>query len=461
LEISIIDKKEKGMGKNILYIAFYYPPVSGDNTPGVHRTVRLLRYLKAAESHVLTVRLSCYPDYMDLDSKISLPVKDEIIHRSGTLNLFNVFLKIRFLFRNFLSRFKINRESKHFNEDGRNLIGDKSKGLGQRIKDFLSDFINYPDPASPWLIPAIYHGVKIIRKHQIDIIIATGMPWTSLIISYFLKLFTGKQLVVDFRDPWVDNPFHDKWLFEKYLDRMWEAMVIHKADLVIANTGALREEMVKRHKILKNKIMVLPNGYDVSDFRNIPEISPPKDKLIVTHAGALYLKRDPASFLKAIEVIKRQHSGSSPFIQFYQIGLINLHYDFQEYCRNKGIIEYVIHPGQMDHKDCLGYLAMSDVLLLIQPSTKTQIPSKLYEYIYLDKPIIAITEKDGALARLIAEYNFGAVFRPDEYEKIAEFLQILAEKKKKNGNITVKYSHKKIFDARYSISKFEDRLNDM
>jgi glycosyltransferase involved in cell wall biosynthesis len=450
--------------KKILFIAYLYPPVAGTGLPGVQRMVRFMRYLNRAEKYVLTLRTDQYPEFFSLDNKTPLPINHETIIRTGTADLFRVLLKGKNFFRSLLKRDKIsdlpNADSSLY------ALPDKKSDTVQtnrftHIKDMISDLLRFPDYAYSWIVPAVYEGIKAVRKYRIEMIVATGMPWSSLIIAYLIKVFTEKKLIVDFRDPWVGNPYLEKNRGRKFLEKIFESLVVHKADLIIANTDSLKEQMDARYPEMKTRIMVLPNGYDAEDFKDIPEIRLPQEKFVISHAGFLYLKRDPVTLLKAMEIIKEKYPEFSSMIQFHHIGNINLDYDVEKYCRNKGIRENVILASQMDHKKCLGYLAASDVLLIIQPGTKSQIPSKLYEYIYLDKPVLAITEKDSALGRILAGYGFGEAFEPDEHEKIAAFLCNLAESKRKKEMIRPSYYYKEKFDARHIISEFEQRLNDL
>jgi len=446
------------MNKNILFIAYFYPPVTGTGIAGSQRILRFLRYLKTEESHILTINSEKYPEHIQVNKKIHHHLKNVKVHRSGVFDIFKILLKARFLLNKVLG---INKNiGKCHSENTRNDM-NLGKNDYHSYKDMITDLITYPDFGYPWLVPGIFRGIKIIRKYKIDIIFTTGMPWTSLIIGYFLKLLTDKKLIVDFRDPWVGNPYIDKGKLKGYLDSKSESLIVHKADLVIANTEALKKEMEKRYSDIKSKIMVLPNGYDINDFKDIPEIKLPKDRLVISHAGYLYSQRDPMSLLMAIESMTKDNPKHASIIQFNQIGIIKLNYDLEEYCQQKGLKENVKTYKQMDHKTCLGYMAASDVLLLIQPGTKTQIPSKLYEYIYLEKPILAITEKNSALGQLLVKYGFGDVFDPNEYKQIASFLYKMADQKVKKGTTKAEYPQKRFFDARYISSEFENRLQDL
>ena len=256
-----------------------------------------------------------------MDSSIKLPVCNEKIHRSIGIAPFDFVLKVRAGIVNIFNLSKKNKK-KHDTKSTVENGAKQKKGFLKNLKDLISLVLCFPDFARPWLFPAIIQGIKIIRKHKIDVIFSTGMPWTSLIIGYFLKTFTGKKLVIDFRDPWVDNPFIKKGKLEKFLDRKWESLVVKKADLIIANTNALKQEMENRYRRFKEKITIVPNGYDIIDFQNIPKTKLPEDKFFICHAGFLYLKRDPISVLKALEILKRDHPDIASIVRFLQIGKI-------------------------------------------------------------------------------------------------------------------------------------------
>ena len=201
------------LDKNILFVAYFYPPVSSGGIPAIQRAIRFIRYLNISSFHVLTVKPNCYPTYLGLDSKIQLPVKNEIIHRTGTIDLNNFLLKIRSSIAK--SPKAVMKNEPNYGQKETNSKDVKRVSFNTKVKEIISKILNYPDFACPWLIPAVYKGLKVIQKHKIDFIFSTGQPWTSLIIGYALKLITGKKLIVDFRDPWVGNPYIEKGKIER------------------------------------------------------------------------------------------------------------------------------------------------------------------------------------------------------------------------------------------------------
>lgn len=331
----------------------------------------------------------------------------------------------------------------------------------QKIKDTISYVLTFPDFASPWLIPALFKGLTIIRKHKIDIIFATGMPWTSLIIGYFLKIITRKKLIIDFRDPWVNNPFIEKMKFQKSMDRRWEKRIVKKADLIIANTNLLKQDLISRYLHLKDKIIHLPNGFDESDFSSIRIENNNSDSFIMTHAGFLYGRRDPMPLFEAIRYLQNINPRIASKIKFQQIGDINLNYNLVDMIQAKALEKNIVLIDQLEYQQSLSALAQSDVLLIFQQGTKNQIPSKFYEYIYLDKPIISIAEKESELSQQILQNGFGSVFEDEDVAAIADHIIQLYQLKIDGKLANFKYPNKEKFNIKNITSILQQEIEDL
>jgi glycosyltransferase involved in cell wall biosynthesis len=448
------------MRKKVLFISYFYPPVGGLGLPGAQRTIKFLRYLNSIEPYVLTLKTDRYPSGFTFDNNAGLPVNNEQIFRTGDINIFKFILNLRGHLRKLLPSKGFKEETERKNKFFLTDQVQATTGF-QKFKDIISSALVYPDQASPWLVPAIFQGYKIIKQKRIDIIFATGMPWTSLIVGFILKKMTGAKFIADFRDPWVNNPFiQNKFRFERFFDSRLESSIVKSADIAIANTDSLRQEMEERYPRQKNKIVTLPNGYDPFDFKDIPIYPITNGKFIISHAGFLYSKRDPMPLLNAMEIIKNEHPELISLIEFYQIGGVNLSYDIIKECRKKGINENLKLIGQLTHKNCLGYLQSSDALLLLQPDTKTQIPSKLYEYIYLNKPILTITGSGSAVEQLIQTHNFGKVFNPQEEGAISEYILTMLQNKFQKAAMPDSHENSLNFDIR-NISKNLEKIIEL
>jgi len=403
---------------NALYLAYFLPYRSGTGVPGAKRVERMVRYLPFAKHHILGV------DHGDPAPDVGRLPQNVEITTARESRYFDAIAAIKRKLTG--ARARPDQEAQQGGGTASPGDGTVKEGRWAVIKDNCSAMLTYPDFAYGWLGPAVRRGMRICRREKIDVVFATGMPWTALIVGMVLKRLLRVRLIVDFRDPWVDNPFIEKPASQHCMDRFWEARVVAAADLVVLNTETLLSAFKQRYPRYAEKMLCVPNGYDPQDFAGIrpKRVESSEHEFQIVHTGFLYLKRDPLPVLHALAKVRDKGLGNH--VRFVHVGKLWLSYDVDEVCRRLGVDGLVRWKGEVSYEEALGYMAGADALLLIQQGTTTQVPSKFYEYVFFKKPIIAITEANGALADRIRSYPLGWVFTELEVDAIAECVVALA-----------------------------------
>ena len=96
---------------------------------------------------------------------------------------------------------------------------------------------------------------------------------------------------------------------------------------------------------------------------------------------------------------------------------------------------HVSYIGYVPHATSLQYLAESDVLFLCQipvyESASTKLSGKLFEYLYMRKPILALT-LPGLTTDILSRSGLGIVVAPDDRPGIKGALQHLYRQHKVN-----------------------------
>ena len=203
----------------LLVVSYFYPPIGGAGLPGSQRAVKFVRYLPFRRMSVLTVVPEALQQVGGASFIVPLPINGEVIVRAKSYNAFGFLLKFRQIFRAIIFRpttnstsevSKIVTSSQRINQSG-------TKSWAVWVKDCIYELCHFPDGASGWLIPGILAGRKLLKGDKPDIIFASGMPWTALLVAYGLHIGSGIPYVADFRDPWVGNPFHPArgWVLDK------------------------------------------------------------------------------------------------------------------------------------------------------------------------------------------------------------------------------------------------------
>jgi glycosyltransferase involved in cell wall biosynthesis len=230
--------------------------------------------------------------------------------------------------------------------------------------------------------------------------------------------------VADFRDPWARAPWKAdlmKGTIRGRAAEVLEAKFVHAADRVILNTEwACRDFEEFYGAAVAQKFVVIPNGFDPEDFSGVQFSSPSNGKMVITHTGSLYRKRDPGGFFDALGVLLVSGRIKPEEIELRFVGGIapELYRSFQ-YAEALQRVLHVIPP--VSHREALAFQAASDVLLILQPGTSVSIPGKIFEYIAMRKKILALTPA-GATADVVRQNDLGLVVAPEDGNAIQHAL---------------------------------------
>ena len=453
-------------GSNVLFVAYFFPPTISTGVPGCMRTIKFLRNLKGGQCHVLTTPEAQLSPEQSALSHIELPVHDETIHRVASRDVFQVLLTARRSVKGLVKRGGNSGRAEPATSfrTATSATAQPDNGLPetgrfQQMKDFIYNLCYFPDQAGPWVLPAVARARRIVREQNIDVIFATGSPWSDLIVGYLVSRLTRTPLIVDFRDPWMNNPFHpskgallDAWALR------WEQRIVEHANAVSLNTEPLKQEFLQRYpRQPADKFFVMPNGFDLADFTASEAAVPDSRYFTLCHAGFLYGVRDPAPLLQAIEQANRQLADSGRQIRFRQIGDIQLNYDVRE--RFGALIDdgsLMIEPPQ-PYQQCLQALTGADMVVNIQPATRSQVPSKLYDYLAINRPILNITPRDGALGTMVEEYGLGELFDFEESEALARRLVEIVQNDEYSGSFEG-YNNRSRFDSRHTAWDLAEKI---
>lgn len=418
--------------KRVLMIAYLFPPVGGIGSAGSQRVLKFAKYLMQCQWKpvILTVREQDYEPYFALDQSLLKKVPSNlIVIRTPVTRWLSKLLQAKQTIRSLFRPVRVTSVSPEMP------ASDRAKDVGddrpqcaswyQRLKDSVTDLFEVPDEEMGWFIPAFLNGFQAIKRENVDVIYSTGRPWTAHVIGVALKKMTGTPLVVDFRDPWMTNPFRLKYSpLKEGLECYLERKVIEEADLVIANTEELREEFRKRFpQQPQHKVVSILNGFDPDDYAVESKVGRAVNQYFnITHTGFLYGRRDPKMFLEAVKLLIESGAIGRENLRVRLVGTVELPYNLAQYLSTSKLDTVVSLYDQVPYHTSLEYLQQSDLLLLLQPGTKTQVPSKLFEYIGMRKPILAISPRDGATGVLVEKEGLGVVADPDKVQEIAEGL---------------------------------------
>lgn len=288
-----------------------------------------------------------------------------------------------------------------------------------------------PDRFIGWLPWALAAGERIGRNDPVELIYSTSPPATAHLVARCLAWRLTKPWVADFRDPWFEDLPEEGApagkMFRK-LDRWLEARVARDCAHVVTTTRSLRDTLVARHTSLPaEKFSVIPNGYDEADFSGLAlGGKPPTDRLTIVHAGGINPHfRDPVPLLRALKQAAAVGilNADQVRVRFLGGGAYADSAELRKAVADIGLSGSVEIISRLPYANALQELANADVLLLLQASEDTRglVPAKLYEYLRMQKPVLALT-LGGEASALLEQTGGGFVVDPADAAQLARVL---------------------------------------
>ncbi len=390
--------------KNLLIIAYYFPPSGG---PGVQRVLKMVKYLPLFGWNpiVLTVENGTFPAR---DESLLATVDPSIIvKRTHIYEPYDIY------------KFFVG-EKQNTAIDVSVLTTQQSGSWKKKLAQWIRATFFIPDARIGWLFSAVSAAKQLMKDHEIHAIYSSSPPYTCSLIGRSLKRSSRLPWIAGLRDPWTDfltTP--DRWWLPKLIDRSLEHSVLREADVVeCAWEGIISDALSKYPELDATKFVHVPNGYDSDEFPQVDQ--QPNDRFTICYSGSLYGLRNPDTLLQAVELLIQQGQLRAEEFCLRCVGRVgdDVQAKFQASVVAKSIeiIPYV------PHKESVGWLLRSDLLLLIVDDAKESnaiVPGKVYEYIGVMKPVLALAPLQSAVASLIEETQAGAVISAGEVERCA------------------------------------------
>ena len=393
--------------KNVLVIAYYFPPSGG---PGVQRVLKHIQYLPECGWNPIVLTVS-NGDFPARDESLLAKIPSGIhVERTEIYEPYALYRKLT---------------GKPANTPiDVNVIKKESQGRSftENIAEFVRASVFIPDARVGWLLTAVDAGLRLIREHNIEAIYNSSPPYTTSLIARQLKRRSGLRWVTGFRDPWTGFLTTPKrWFFPAWIDKRLEHSVFREADAVeCAWEGIVKDIRGKFPDVPSAKLHHIPNGFDSGDYPVLAPEAAPRERFTITYTGSMYGRRNPASFLAALELLVQRgeikpYELTVRFIGRFGSEVLAM-FDQFPYRDSLDIL------GYMAHEESIAYLLRSDALLLVVDEAKESeeiVPGKVYEYIGAMRPIIAVAPTSGAIHELLLETASGKTAHQSDVEGIA------------------------------------------
>lgn len=290
-----------------------------------------------------------------------------------------------------------------------------NKGFSKRVISFFS-----------FLISSIIQGTWAMGKQ--DLIISTSPPFFVGIAGYIISRIKRIPFIFEIRDLWPESVVQLGQLKNKIIISLLEKIELilyKKADLIITVTESF-VDYIHAKGITREKIKVIKNGVNLDIY--YPKIPQSElinklglnNKFVVAYIGTIGLSHAIDMVISTAEKLK-----TTKEIVFLLIGE-GAEKDKLVKQAERLKLNNVIFLPKIPREDLSNYYSITDVLLVPLRNLKvfrTVIPSKIFEIMAVQKPIIISV--DGEAREIINKANSGIYSEPENFNMLADKILVL------------------------------------
>ena len=263
----------------------------------------------------------------------------------------------------------------------------ENKGFLIRILDYVS-----------FMLSSFVFG---LFQKKPDFVIATSPQFFAAVGGWLLAVIRRVPFVFELRDLWpasiIAVSAMEKSFLMSFLERL-ELFLYRRSKFIVALTDSFKTDLVSRG-IPEKKIVVIPNGVDISRYHPLPknndllaqlELS---NKFIFGYIGTLGMAHGLDSVLKMAKQLTKNSD-----IHFLFVGSGAEKQRLMEMSESMNLTNVTFVPAQPKSK-IKNYLSICDIALVHlknHPVFKTVIPSKIFESLAMGIPILMVSPEGEA-----------------------------------------------------------------
>jgi hypothetical protein len=291
-----------------------------------------------------------------------------------------------------------------------------------------AELIEFPDGAVGWIKPAMAMGTKIARTESVELVLASGPPFSSFLVSKKIASRLDIPWAADYRDLWTYGDYYPNFQIRRKIDRRLENRLLKTAKLVTTVSDVLTSEMTQRFGGCMETISNGADEWNSTALSGRQPLSGARVNLVYVGSELYEGKRSPELLFQAAMVLGLTLSD----IRFHFVGGQGgeIQRNMEALASSYNVTELVEFTPLMPRAECMEVQSRADALMLLlwnDPRDAGTLSGKIFEYIAVHRPIVMIGYPDGEASKLIKKYSLGWVISNEASAK--EFLEELLNQK--------------------------------
>ena len=280
-----------------------------------------------------------------------------------------------------------------------------------------------------WSVSAFMKAASLIKKRGISVVYTSGGAYSAHLAGYWLKLRFKNRIIwlAEIHDPLVKRETTVQGREERLLSSL-EKKLAKYSNLVWWFTESALESAISRNVGLKSKsLTLLPGALDFKPRAFGSELN--RDELHFGHFGSLTKRRSLDVFLATLSAWLRNNPK--------YINIIKVHLHGEKVDQNTlrvmkdcKLDQIVLLHDRLTRTDARQRMCEMSLLLIPHGDDKEcleYIPSKFYDYLWANRPIVVFSSGNRQFERLINERG-GWFLDSSKQSEIMSFLDEVTSK---------------------------------
>jgi glycosyltransferase involved in cell wall biosynthesis len=267
----------------------------------------------------------------------------------------------------------------------------------------------FPEVYASILPLFVARGAAVHARHRVDVVFATGNPYTQYGAAYRLGRLLRRPYVVDYHDPWTMNPLTEADAFPPdHPAFVWERRIVEKAALTVTVNDPLGEWYRERYPVAAQRIRVVENGLAEEVVGEVGFTPPdPQRPARVGFVGTIRSDLPIEEYLDGWGLARKEPELRDATMDFY--GYLGFFTQNEAGIRSRiesveAGVDGVAYRGPVPQTEVGRVYSGLDVLAMILPSSRYMTAGKGYDYMAAGRPVIGVHEPRNHTTQVFRDY---------------------------------------------------------